>query len=41
MGNEQFYFQRVSMSENTKFDGKIYSELTLAPEHALASENLE
>ena len=25
MGNEQLYFQRVSMSENIKFVGKVYS----------------
>ena len=29
------------MSENIKFDGYIYSSLTLAPEHAVTSENLE
>ena len=29
------------MSENIKFDGNIYSSLTLDPEHAVASENLE
>ena len=29
------------MLENIKFDGNIYSSLTLAPEHAVASENLE
>ena len=29
------------MFEKIKFDGNIYSSLTLAPEHAVASENLE